>query len=188
MTKASQRLKVIQEFISDCGYEAEVEKNEEFSILSFTIDNIITNYDGMEPVVNLAFSDNLMNVGKAECDILQLYVGIGFSIPLGRLSQIQRFCSDVNKIIQIGYFGTDFSEGNFFYQYAQPVAVNITEEAVRLLMDGAMTQIVFYFALFYDVFLDLVSGQIGYEQAAAAVEQKSQRLQKVVAETFGGKK
>lgn len=168
-----ERLETVKTLMEGCGCQPEILPSGESEILVFTAESIATAYEGMEPAVSVAFQ-SIFPEGSA--DILHICIPIGMEIPLERLSQMQLFCGDVNKVIQLGYFAVNFSDKNCCYQYSQPVQKDVTQEELTGQLDIILSQIIVYLVLVYDILLDMSFGKLGYEETAEAVEQRNQRI------------
>lgn len=179
-----EKLIICERYIRDKGYRdaAIVSAGLGAEMIVFRIPNVTAKYPNERPNVSVAFAHGTMNAGDIDFDVMQVLCFISSGIPEERLPDIQRFCSDFNKAMQIGFFGVDYKNASVYFKSAQVVDKNITRERLEICFDNVLTMILFYFGYVYEILIELSFGVIGYGSTPGKLRERKRMMKEAMAE------
>ena len=183
-----EKLRYCSRFIRENGYpDAEIVRTEESEMIVFSIPNTTAKYPNEKPTISVAFAQGSMNNGEIDFDILQIMCFIASGVPGDRLDDIQKFCSDFNKTMQIGHFGTDRKNETVYFKCAQVISRDISSEMLSGVLNQIFTMILFYFGYSYEILIELSYGIIGYGGTSRKLMERKRILDAAMAELNGEK-
>lgn len=182
-----EKLVTCEKYIKENGYPdaSIVRSNDGSEMIVFKIGNITAKYPNEKPNISIAFANGTMNNGEIDFDVMQVLCFVSSGIPSDRLMDIQKFCSDFNKAMQVGHFGVDFKHESVYFKCAQVVDKKAGVEYLLQLFDSVFTMIIFYFGYVYEILLELSYGIIGYGGTSHRLRERRRVMNEAMAELRG---
>lgn len=177
-----EELRVCRKVLTACGYDPKIREleTEDMELLAFTCDSIGGGYEARQPEFTIGFAKGAIQGGPICFDVMQIFCMIDTAVPIERLSQIQLFCADFNKNMQVGAFEVDYERGAVFFKCGQVIDAEITEEQLSRLTDHCFMLILFYFSLTYGIFTGMSCGAVSYSEAEALLESKAVQMSEAI--------
>ncbi|MCI8285102.1 MAG: hypothetical protein HFE90_07560 [Firmicutes bacterium] len=182
-----EKLVTCEKYIKENGYPdaSIVRSNDGSEMIVFKIGNITAKYPNEKPNISVAFANGTMNNGEIDFDVMQVLCFVSSGIPSDRLMDIQKFCSDFNKAMQVGHFGVDFKHESVYFKCAQVVDKKAGVEYLLQIFDSVFTMIIFYFGYVYEILLELSYGIIGYGGTSHRLRERRRVMNEAMAELRG---
>ncbi len=182
-----EKLVACEKYIKENGYpDASIVKGKDGSeMIVFKIENVTAKYPNEKPNVSVAFANSTMNSGEINFDVMQVLCFISSGVPSERLMDIQKFCADFNKAMQVGHFGVDFKHDSVYFKCAQVMDKNSKPDYLLQLFDSVLTMILFYFGYVYEILIELSYGIIGYGGTSHRLRERRRVINEAMAELRG---
>lgn len=181
-----EKLRFCEKFIKENGYpDASIVYGQDSEMIVFSVPNTTAKYPNEKPTISVGFARGSMNGGEIDFDIMQILCFIASGIPADRLIDIQKFCADFNKSMQIGHFGVDFKNESVYFKCAQVVGRDISGDILVGMFDQIFTMILFYFGYSYEILIELSYGVIGYGGSSKRLQERKRMLDRAMAELEG---
>lgn len=179
-----EKLRICENYIKKKGYDdaAIVAAGLNSRMVIFRIPNVTAKYPNEHPNISVAFANGTMNDGELDFDVLQIMCFVSNGVPENRLLDIQKFCSDFNKAMQIGFFGVDFKNASVYFKSAQVIEKNCNREKLESIIDSVLTMIIFYFGYAYEILIELSYGIIGYGSTPSKLKERRRIIEEAMAE------
>lgn len=179
-----EKLRICENYIKKKGYNdaAIVAAGLNSRMVIFRIPNVTAKYPNEHPNISVAFANGTMNDGELDFDVLQIMCFVSNGVPENRLLDIQKFCSDFNKAMQIGFFGVDFKNASVYFKSAQVIEKNCNREKLESIIDSVLTMIIFYFGYAYEILIELSYGIIGYGSTPSKLKERRRIIEEAMAE------
>lgn len=179
-----EKLRICENYIKKKGYDdaAIVAAGLNSRMVIFRIPNVTAKYPNEHPNISVAFANGTMNDGELDFDVLQIMCFVSNGVPENRLLDIQKFCSDFNKAMQIGFFGVDFKNASVYFKSAQVIEKNCNREKLESIIDSVLTMIIFYFGYAYEILIELSYGIIGYGSIPSKLKERRRIIEEAMAE------
>ncbi|MGN1350834.1 MAG: hypothetical protein ACI4VM_07555 [Anaerovoracaceae bacterium] len=181
-----EKLRFCEKFIRENGYpDAEILRNDGSEMIIFHVQNVTAKYPNERPSVSVGFAEGAVKGMEIGYDVMQILCFVASGVPKDRLEDIQKFCSDFNKSMQIGHFGTDLKNESVYFRCSQLIPRGISEEMLGAMFDQLFTMVLFYFGYAYEILIELSYGIIGYGGTSRRLQERKQMLNKAMAELKG---
>ena len=185
--KLREKLRVCQKYIRENGYpDATIERaNDGTEMVIFRLPNMTAKYPNEHPSVTVSFAKSMMNGGENDFDVMQVMCFISTGVPSDRLADIEKFCSDFDKAMQVGHFGVDYRNEGVYFKCSQVTNREISADALVQTFDSIFAMVLFYFGYAFEILLELSYGIIGYGGTAARMRERRRMLSEAMRELSG---
>lgn len=179
-----EKLRICENYIKKKGYSdaAIVAAGLNSRMVIFKIPNVTAKYPNEHPNISVAFANGTMNDGELDFDVMQIMCFVSNGVPENRLLDIQKFCSDFNKAMQIGFFGVDFKNASVYFKSAQVIDKNCNREKLEAIIDSVLTMIIFYFGYAFEILIELSYGIIGYGSTPGKLKERRRIIEEAMDE------
>jgi hypothetical protein len=178
-----EKLRCCEKFIIENGYpDASIYAEAGSEMIIFSVPNITAKYPNERATISVEFENGNKDAGDVNFDVMQILCFIANGVPKDRLDDIQKFCADFNKTMQIGYFSVDFKNEGVYFKCAQVINENIIDETLTGLFNQIFTMLLFYFGYAYEILIELSYGIIGYGATSMKLQERKRMLAEAMAE------
>jgi hypothetical protein len=178
-----EKLKYCERYVKKKGYsDAYIFSENGSEMVIFSVPNVTAKYPNERATISLSFEHGNTTDDDIGFDVMQMLCFVAYGVPKDRLEGIQRFCSDFNKTMQVGYFSVDLKNETVYFKCTQIIDSDISGDMLTGVFEQAFTMILFYFGYAYEILIELSFGLIGYGGTSLKLQERKRMMAEAMEE------